>query len=67
MSLRQYMQYIYNKNTIGKQDKIEYNKDTVEKHLIECPEIGVSTSSGCMMEPALDMKGDNYTMEVLNP
>merc|ERR1711867_353993 len=47
--------------------KIEYNNNTIKKHLNECPEIGVSTSSGCMIEPASDERGDNYTIEFITP
>ena len=42
------------KNTMEKHSKIEQNKDTVEKHINECPEIGVSTPPGCMMEPTIN-------------
>ena len=45
--------------------KIEYNKDTIKKHSNECPKIGVSTSSGYILEPASGMRVDNYTMEDL--
>ena len=47
--------------------KIEYNKDTIEKHSNECPEIGVPASSRCMRDPASVMRGDSDTVQVLTP
>ena len=31
----------------------------------ECPGIGISTPSGCMIKPTSDIGGDNYTVEVI--
>ena len=36
----------------------------VEKQINKCPGIGVSTPSGCMMEPT-DVGGDSYRAEVI--
>ena len=46
---------------------IRQKNKTIDKHSSKFPEIGVSASSGYIMEPASVMRGDNDTVEVLTP